>query len=268
MSIKKEFLLTCSLRESNPEDNINTIRNAIYDGAEAFMIHLEKLEEIYHNERDLKRIFHYAADRPVISVNYRTPKRPQKTDEELIQSQMTAVQAGAQVLDIVGDIFSPSQDEITYDMDAIRKQEQLIDEVHKQGAKVMLSSHTFRFLTMEETIRHCKALEDRGADWVKIAVTANSWEELNEVNRTTIELNRQMKIPFFHCCMGQYGKLHRIYSGFLGSKIILCVQQYNANSDPKEQPLLRNTKAVMDNLDFTIARDDTIGTIRRTYEQN
>ena len=130
------------------------------------------------------------------------------------------------------------------------------------GAKVMLSSHTFRFLTLEETLKHCKELERRGADWVKIAVTANSMEELNEVNRTTVELKKQMEVPFFHCCMGQYGKLHRVYSGLLGSKIVLCVQNYNANSNPKEQPLLRNTKLVLDNLDFTIARDDTTGTVR------
>ena len=54
MQTNRDFLLTCSLRELNPEDNINTIRNALYDGAEAFMIHLEKLDEVYHNENDLK----------------------------------------------------------------------------------------------------------------------------------------------------------------------------------------------------------------------
>ena len=151
---------------------------------------------------------------------------------------------------------------ILNDETAILKQKELIHEIHQMGGKVMLSSHTFRFLTMEETIAHCKALENRGADWVKIAVTANSPEELSEVNRTTIELKKQMKVPFFHCCMGQYGKLHRVYSGLLGSKIVLCVQNYNANSNPKEQPLLRSTKAVMDNLDFTIARDDASGTVR------
>ena len=262
MQTNRDFLLTCSLRELTPEDNINTIRNAIYDGAEAFMIHLEKLDEAYHNINDLKKIFNYACDKPVISVNYRTPRRPGKSDEALIIGQKTAIEAGASVVDIVGDIFSPGKDEITYDETAILKQKELIDEIHQMGGKVMMSSHTFRFLTMEETIAHCKALENRGADWVKIAVTANSPEELNEVNRTTIELKKQMKVPFFHCCMGQYGKLHRVYSGLLGSKIVLCVQNYNANSNPKEQPLLRSTKAVIDNLDFTIARDDASGTVR------
>jgi len=262
MQTNRDFLLTCSLRELNPEDNINTIRNAIYDGAEAFMIHLEKLDEIYHIEEDLRKIFNYASDRLVISVNYRTPRRPGKPDEELVKGQMTAVKAGAGVVDIVGDIFCPGKDEITYDEKAILKQQEMIKEIHALGGKVMLSSHTFRFLTMEETIAHCKSLESRGADWVKIAVTANSPEELNEVNRTTVELQKQMKIPFFHCCMGQYGKLHRVYSGLLGSKIVLCVQNYNANSNPKEQPLLRSTKAIIDNLDFTIARDCASGTIR------
>ena len=262
MQTNRDFLLTCSLRELNPEDNINIIRNALYDGAEAFMIHLEKLDEVYHNENDLKKIFNYACDKPVISVNYRTPRRPGKTDEALIEGQKVAIKAGAAVVDIVGDIFGPAKDEIAYDEEVIRKQKQLIEEIHEMGAKVMLSSHTFRFLTMEETIKHCKDLESRGADWVKIAVTASTPEELLEVNRTTVELKKQMKVPFFHCCMGQYGKLHRVYSGLMGSKIVLCVQNYNANSNPKEQPLLRSTKTVIDNLDFTIARDDKIGTVR------
>ena len=93
-------------------------------------------------------------------------------------------------------------------------------------------------------------------------MTASTPEELLEVNRTTVELKKQMKVPFFHCCMGQYGKLHRVYSGLMGSKIVLCVQNYNANSNPKEQPLLRSTKTVIENLDFTIARDDKSGTVR------
>ena len=262
MQNNRDFLLTCSLRELNPEDNVNTIRNALYDGAEAFMLHLEKLDEVYHTEKDLKRIFNYAGDRPVISVNYRTPRRPQKTDEELAEGQLLAIRSGAAVVDIVGALFGPGKDEITYYEKAFQKQKALIERVHQMGAKVMLSSHTFRFLTLEETLKHCKELERRGADWVKIAVTANSMEELNEVNRTTVELKKQMEVPFFHCCMGQYGKLHRVYSGLLGSKIVLCVQNYNANSNPKEQPLLRNTKLVLDNLDFTIARDDTTGTVR------
>ncbi len=262
MHNNRDFLLTCSLRELTPEGNINTIRNAIYDGAQAFMIHLEKLEEAYHNENDLKKIFSYAGEMPIISVNYRTPRRPNKTDEQLVEGQFLAAKAGAQVVDIVADIYDPSKDEITYDESAINKQKELIKKFHELGCKVMLSSHTFRYLTKEETVKLCKELEKRGADWVKIAVTANSQDELNEVNLTTIELKKVMNVPFFHCCMGQYGKLHRVYSGLLGSKIVLCVQNYNVNSNPKEQPLLRNTKAVFDNLDFTLTRDVTFGTVR------
>ena len=262
MPNNRDFLLTCSLRELDSEGNINTIRNAIYDGAQAFMIHLEKLEEMYHNESDLKKIFSYAGEMPVISVNYRTPRRPSKTDEQLVEGQLIAAKAGAQVVDIVADIYDPSKDEISYDENAINKQKALIEKFHELGCKVMLSSHTFRYLTQEETIKHCKELEKRGADWVKIAVTANSQDELNEVNLTTIELKKVMNVPFFHCCMGQYGKLHRVYSGLLGSKIVLCVQNYNENSNPKEQPLLRSTKTVFDNLDFTMTRDDTFGTVR------
>lgn len=259
---RNDFLLTCSIRETNVEDNINTIRNAIYDGAEAFMVHLEKLDEVYHNEQDLKKMFNYCSNLPIFTVNYRSNRRPDKTDEQLIESQLLALKAGANILDIVADIYDPSKDEITYNQDAINKQKELIQKVHDLNGKVMLSSHTFRFLNSDETLKHLKELEQRGADMVKIAVTASNQEELNEVIRTTTILKEKMSIPFFHCCMGQYGKLHRVYSGLLGSSIVLCVQNYNSNSNPKEQPLLRATKEVFNNLDFTIAKDDKTGTIR------
>lgn len=259
----KNFLLTCSLREINIEDNINCIRNAIYDGADAFMLHLEKLDEQYHTVEELKQLFNYAANKTIFSVNYRTHRRPNKTDEELVQGQLVALKAGANILDIVADIYDPSKDEITYNPKAIEKQKELIEIIHSKGGKVMLSSHTYRFMSCEETLAHLKELEKRGADIVKIAVTASNEKELLEVIRTTTILKEKMKIPFFHCCMGQYGKLHRVYSGLLGSSIVLCVQNYNSNSNPKEQPLLKATKTVFDNLDFTITKDDLTGTRKK-----
>ena len=262
MNLKNRFLLTCSLRENNPEDTINTIRSALYDGAEAFMIHLEKLDDQYINEEDLKNIFNYCGDKPVISVNYRSAHKPDKTDEDLVRQQLIASKAGAYMVDIVGDIFAPGAKEITYDEQAISKQQALIKEFHKQNTLVMLSSHTFCFMDRKETVAHAKSLQSRGPDMIKIAVTANSDEELNEVNITTIELKKELTLPYFHCCMGQYGKLHRIYSALLGSSIVLCVQSYNQNSKPKEQPLLKSTKAVFDNMDFTLARDISTGTKR------
>jgi len=260
--MRNKPILTCSLRETDVEENINTIRNAIYDGAEAFMLHLEKLDERFHNVDDLRRLYNYCGKLPIFSVNYRTPRRPDKTDEQLIQGQLLSLEAGADILDIVADIYDPNPDEITYDERVIEKQKRLIDQVHEKGGKVMLSSHTFRFLNQDETLRHLKELEKRGADMVKIAVTAENERQLNEVIRTTTVLSEQMNIPFFHCCMGQYGKLHRVYSGLLGSAIVLCVQHYDENSNPKEQPLLKATKAVYDNLDMTIARDELTGTRR------
>ena len=238
------------------------IRNAIYDGAEAFMIHLEKLADCYINVDDLKRIFNYVGDRQIISVNYRSVHKPNKSDDEIVKEQLIATKAGANIVDIVGDIYSPSKNELAIDEKTIKRQKELIEQFHQNNVKVMLSSHTFCFLNKEDTLKHCLSLQNRGADLVKIAVTAGSEEELLEVNKTTIELKKMLSVPYFHCCMGQYGKLHRIYSAFLGSSIILCVQNYNENSNPKEQPLLRNTKVVLDNLDFTIAKNDLTGTIR------
>ena len=88
---------------------------------------------------------------------------------------------------------------------------------------------------------------------VKVAAAVNSEEELLEAFETTVALKKELKVPFIHICMGQYGKLHRFVGPMLGSSLIFCVQQYTPKGH-KEQPLVRSAKAVFDNLDWHVAR--------------
>ena len=60
--------------------------------------------------------------------------------------------------------------------------------------------------------------------------------------------------------MGQYGKIHRAISPMLGSSMSLCVQDYTVLGH-NEQPLLRATRDVFNNLDWRMAKDTEIGTI-------
>ena len=50
-------LLTVMIQEQTPDDAINTIVSALYDGAEAFGIQLEWLGHEYRDLDTLKRIF-------------------------------------------------------------------------------------------------------------------------------------------------------------------------------------------------------------------
>jgi hypothetical protein len=82
-SRQKLPLLVASLTDPTPTRAICTMRNAIYDGAEAFMLHMESMKPEHFREDDLKTIFSYAGDKPVFTMNYR--RDDGKTDEQLVE---------------------------------------------------------------------------------------------------------------------------------------------------------------------------------------
>jgi len=71
---KKKPYFTVSINDSTPDETICTIRNTVFDGADSFLIHLERMQEEYHNEHVLERIFAYAEDKPIMTLNYRPKK--------------------------------------------------------------------------------------------------------------------------------------------------------------------------------------------------
>lgn len=251
-SKQKMPMLVTSLSDATPDELICTIRNALLDGSQGFMLHLERMDEQYRNLEDLKRVFNYVCDVPIFTLNYRSDN--EKSDEQLVEEQLIAIEAGASMIDVMGDLYDPSHHELTFHMAAVEKQRNLINKVHKMGAEVLLSSHVWEFMTEEEVIKHAKELESRGADFVKIAMCVHSEDELLQAIRTTVVTKRELRVPFLHICMRQYGKLHRAIGPMLGSCFALCVQSYTPNGH-KEKVLLKAEKAVFDNLDWKIARN-------------
>jgi 3-dehydroquinate dehydratase len=239
------------------------MRNARYDGTDAYGFMLDFLDLRYHNKEDLERIFAYAADKPILTMNYRNANRVDRgqTDQDMVDTQLLAIEAGATMVDIIADYFDPSPRELSRKPEVIERQRELVDRIHGMGGEVLMSSHTWDFLTAEETIEHFRQLELRGGDMVKIAMCAHSEDELLETIRATMLARRELETPFLHVCMGQYGKIHRVTSAVYGSALVLCVQRYTSISH-REQPLLRPTRSVLDNLDCGIARDDELGTIK------
>jgi 3-dehydroquinate dehydratase type I len=250
---EKPFIVSV-ITETDPDSCIATILNSEHDGAQAFDLHLRSLEQQYHNFNDLERIIK-STSKPVMTINYRgnVQWRGQASDEDRVESHLIAVKAGAAACDIMGDIYDPSPMEISHDPKIIDKQKKLIDKIHSMGAEVIMSSHTWVHMSTEQVVEHLKELESRGADMVKVAASVNSEDELVEAFRTTVELKKELKIPFIHICMGQYGKIHRFVGPMLGSSVIFCVQQYTPKGH-KEQPLVRAAKAVFDNINWRINR--------------
>ncbi len=255
-------LLTCVITDNTDRTCIATIRNAIYDGAEAFLMDFTKLEDKYRNIDSLRKIIDYCEDKPLIMMCYRRDFRPDMTDERIAESLLMSVEAGASMVDIMGDLYHPSPLQLTEDEEAIRKQKELVEKVHQLGGEVLMSSHTWVPMTSEHTLAHARALASRGADMIKIACTATNDAEMRETFNATMTLKEQLEVPFLHVCMGQYGKLHRVIAPTMGSSMALCVQRYNGIG-MFDQVLLRSTKAVYDNLDWKMARNTTYGTAKK-----
>ncbi len=255
-SQQKLPLLVASLSDPTPIRTVCTMRNAIFDGADAFMLHMEAMKQAHLCEADLATIFNYAGDKPVFTMNYRRPGG--KTDEQLIEEQLLAVRVGASMIDMMGDMFDPAPRELTHDRSAIDRQRQTIEQVHALGGEVLMSSHVWEYMTPEQTLAHAKALEARGADFVKIAMCVHSEAEMLESLGTTVLVKNELKVPFLHICMGQWGKVLRAVSPLFGSCFALCVQSYT-DAGHKEKPLLRAEKAVLGNIDGMHARNPSTG---------
>lgn len=251
-------LFASMLMEDNPEDTIVRIRKSIYDGADVLAMHLEYLKPEYQNRECLQRIYDFAEDKAVYTMYYRTPFNQSVTEEERVALQLEAASAGASMVDMPADTYHPVDGQLAMDAETIDRQRRMIDAFHKRDCEVMLSSHTWRFMTADETIEHCQELIRRGADMVKIAMCAFTEDQMEEVFRTTRMMKKELSVSFEHICMGQYGKLHRVIAPILGSMMALCMQDYVPVSN-KEQPLLRAARTVYDNLDWKPARDDRIG---------
>lgn len=241
----KKPYLTVSLSDPTPEETICTIRNAVFDGADAFLIHMERLRPEFVNKTTLKSIFAYAEDKPIMTLNYR---HGDHTDDDLVKGQFEALKAGASCIDVMGDLFDRVPDQLTENSDAIKKQKAYINEIHSMGAQVLMSSHT-SYKTINELLEYAEKMQERGADIVKVAMSVDTIEQMNEATMSTMQLNKQLNVPFLLICTGKYGKAHRMIAPLYGSCMVLCVQRYTVIGH-REKPVLRCAKAVYDNLNY------------------
>ena len=144
--MKKTFLeyekplLTVMLQCKTPEVAIGRIRKSLELGGEAFGLQTECLLPEYRNPETYKRIFAEMQDKPVYVTNYRRPKDNPPSDEEIAEGLLTLAECGATLCDVMGDMFCRHPEEMTDDPEAIKKQMQLIEELHKKAIKALQST--------------------------------------------------------------------------------------------------------------------------------
>ncbi len=234
-----------------PQELIAAARTSESEGAEGITIDLNDLKPEFRNSESFKSIIN-SVNLPFMFYFYRNDKWKKSSEDYRQEVLLTAAEAGASMIDVMGDLYDPSPKEITYNKNAIDTQKRLIDKIHSKGAEVLISSHTGCFLTTEEVIKHMQELESRGPDVVKIVTTINTEEELAEALRTTIVLNSELKTPFIHLCSGKYGRPHRFMCPVLGTSILFAVPYYSDRYQGLAQPMIKSMKAVIDNINWNI----------------
>lgn len=240
--------VTVMIQSETAANAINTIRNAVYEGADAFGLQICRLAP--EERKYLKEIYSSSAGRPFYITNYRYGYNEGLSDEECMYGLVEGLKLGGTLGDIMGDTFGKAPNELAKNPIAVDKQRKLIEEIHNMGKEVLMSSHLYRYAKAEEVLEIAYEHQRRGADISKIVTAANSEEEEAENIRITSLLKKELKIPFLFLSGGTHYKVHRLVSPMLGSSMSLCVWQYDELAT-RSQPPLRLVRFVTDNMDYT-----------------
>ena len=275
--IPRPFICCVLIDDPTPDHLIRTIKLAEYDGAHAFDLELQGVDESHRTPDALRRVFQHTS-RPVFTVfrRYRlagdTFEAQAGRDAARMQLQLDMIDAGSVGFDMELDTFDPRPGppsgtpegkrytfdrsspprEVTHDPAAVERQMRLIEEAHRRGGEVLASAHALTRLSPDGAVAIGRLAEERGADAVKIVQFCASYEDVVECFASTVALRRALRIPFVMMAHGEYGKLVRPVTPLLGSMLVFAIQDYTPGSF-LSQPLVRASKAVLDNFDFRIS---------------
>ena len=234
-----------------PEELIAEARHAEFEGAGGLAVELRDLRPEFRNRDAMKRVID-AANLPFMFCFYRNDSQQNLDDEARRDVLLAAADAGAAMIDVMGDLYDPSPMELTRNPVAIDRQKRLIDAIHAKGAEVVISSHMPRARSAEQVLEHLSESASRGADVVKLVAEVNTDEELAEAFRATMLLRRELKIPFIHLCNGAFSRPHRFLGPALGTAILFAVPRYEPRYG-MTQPTVRAMKTVLDNIHWHIS---------------
>ena len=240
-------LLTTMIQKRTPQEILDTIPLAIAAGTDAFAIQIDQLKPEYHQISVYRELFEAMEGRPSYVTYYRGHQNGDKSDEELAEGLLRLAEAGATLCDVMGDMFCRHPDELTVDEAAVARQMKLIDELHTQGAEVLMSSHLYKYAPADRILEIAAAQRARGADVIKIVTDARNAAEEIEHLATLERMKRELDRPFLFLSGGHCHIMRRI-GILMGCCMCLCVYEHDALST-RSQPLLCKVKAIRDNFD-------------------
>lgn len=238
--------LTTMVQGDTPDRIEELVRLSRDAGAEAFGMQFCKLRPEFQNADTYRRLFAAAAPQPIYATFYRQGNNVGKSDEELAEGLLEIASCGATLCDVMCDYFDAQPGEYTTDPVAVKKQKELIERLHREGAEVLMSAHVHKFIPAERVLEIAMAHYERGADIAKIVVKAKDMAEQIECMRIITLLKEKLPIPFLFLAGGECRVLRRI-GDTLGSCMSLSVYEYDQYAT-KVQPLLRHVKAIRDNM--------------------
>ena len=236
--------LVAMLSSAHADELILKIKTSIDEGAEGFCILTETLLPEYKNKETIRRIIDAMDGRQAYMTNYiRNNTQQELTDEVLAEQLLDMIDCGADLLDVRTDLFCRSESEVTYDTDADKKQRELIADIHKRGAEVLMSSHIFEYTPPERVLEIAKLQQSRGADIAKIVTFVSSQKELEDAFKTNALLNEKLSIPYLFLCNGPYCRTHRMIAPLLGTAFYLCLENSNTKGP---QPTIAEAKMMIE----------------------
>ena len=233
--------------DGDMEQNLVLIRRSAANGAQGIALQLEDMPPEMRTMDNYRKLMDAAPELPFMFISYRKDRWFGNDDAERQKCLLLAAESGAEVIDVMGDLYSPAPFELTRDPAAVARQKELIQQIHDLGAKVVMSSHTNQARTAEEILAHLREQSSRGADILKIVTQADTEEELTEAFRTTMLLKRALNKPFIQLCGGKFSRPHR----YLGPKFGLAVAFATPEEKPGAvQPSVRQLRTVLDTIDW------------------
>ena len=244
-------LITAMVQYPTPEECVAKIKASLADGADAIGIQLCRLKREYRTKNILTNIFAACDGKPIYVTSYRYGESENFTDEECAELLLLALDCGATLCDVMGDMYDRSpQYELANKEEAINKQKALIAEIHRRGGEVLMSSHTYKSTSVEENLMIAKAHDERGADIIKIVNDAKSADELPKYIEAIQKIQNLTNKKLLFLVSGKGQQIRYIGPNF-GVCMYLCVHHHGP-LDTSFQPLLKNVKAIRDNMNFSL----------------
>lgn len=243
--LDKPLLTLMINRAVTPDIALGEIKKGIANGAEAFGFCMEKMERKYRTREVLKEIFSASEGRPFYVTDYRwADSNKELSDDCLADELLSALDCGATLIDIFGDMYGHDEIQVDRDEKVGEKQKKLADTIHSMGGEVLISAHTFKYMTPEEVLDIAKLQISRGADIAKIVTAANTREELKNNFDTIFTLREKLEKDTLFLCGGSECYKHRRMGPILaGSSMFLCV---NEHEDGNNQPTIAEAKKLIE----------------------